>query len=227
MLNGKVLRVPQQESEGLRRLLHSCPQHEGGGKKEILGMDNHQQDPMGTRPEDGGRRVQNQQQLHSTLCTESDEGTQITARVFRAKENETMSYTLELEIEKLPKMPNEILGRNWRAKSYHAKVWKKIIRQELILKKLLPEKPLQKARVCFTRYSSKEPDTDGLYGSFKPVLDALVSQKEAAPSKARLMGRPRLDLVLEDDAPKFIELECKWEKVPRNQGRIKIFVESI
>lgn len=38
----------------------------------------------------------------------------------------------------------------------------------------LPAKPLQKARVKFTRCSSVRPDYDNMVGSFKGCLDALV-----------------------------------------------------
>lgn len=39
----------------------------------------------------------------------------------------------------------------------------------------LPEKPLEKARIRIVRHSFRTLDYDGLVGSMKPVVDALVT----------------------------------------------------
>src|SRR5690606_14842084 len=81
-------------------------------------------------------------------------------------------YELEFEIEGLPKTPNTLLGRSWFVRSAHAKKWMNLV--ALHTNRQRPDYPLEKAELTLTRFSSIEPDTDGLVGSFKAVLDALV-----------------------------------------------------
>src|SRR5690606_35743815 len=111
-------------------------------------------------------------------------------------------------IEGLPKTPNTLLGRSWFVRSAHAKKWLNLV--ALKTNRQRPDYPLEKAELTLTRYSSIEPDFDGLCGSFKAVLDALVK-----------LG------VLKDDKPSNIgQPSYKWEKVNPNSGKIKVRIKQ-
>lgn len=119
-----------------------------------------------------------------------------------------MPYRLSFEVEGLPKMPNQLLGAHWRIRSGEARKWKKLVWATIANKR--PKEPLAKALVTLTRYSSMEPDRDGLRGSFKPILDALVH-----------CG------VIEDDKPSNVgEPFVCWEKCPPKKGKIRVILEE-
>ncbi len=120
-----------------------------------------------------------------------------------------MKYTLEFEILGLPKMPNQLLGRHWRARSSHAQKWTKLVM--FIVVRKVPKKPLEKAKLILTRYSSREPDYDGLTGSFKAVVDALKKTGIIADDTLTVIGKS----------------EYRWEKVSPREGKIRIRVEEI
>lgn len=112
------------------------------------------------------------------------------------------------EIDGLPKMPNQLLGAHWQTRSSHARDWKKRVWAATANKK--PKEPIQVAKVTLCRHSSVEPDTDGLRGSFKPILDALVH-----------CG------ILVDDKPSNVgEPVCFWVKVAPRRGKISVIVEE-
>lgn len=120
-----------------------------------------------------------------------------------------MSYVLHFEVDALPHMPNRLLGAHWRIRSNHAKVWRAWVGYKTIGKR--PPAPLAQAKLTLVRHSSSEPDSDGLRGSFKSVIDALV-----------FVG------VLEDDRPANIgEPKVSWEKAPPKKGKIMVVVESV
>lgn len=58
-----------------------------------------------------------------------------------------------------------------------------------------PASPLKKCRIHIERESTREPDEDGLYGSAKPVLDALQP-----PSKRHPLGLG----IIADDSPRCL-----------------------
>lgn len=113
---------------------------------------------------------------------------------------------LEFEINYLPPLQNQLNVMHWAKRMRE----KKLILAQLIA--FIPpkfKKKAAKASLTLTRYSSRQPDFDGLCGSFKPLIDGLV----------------RLG-VLEDDSPKIIGYPTyQWEKSKRGQGRIKVRVE--
>jgi Holliday junction resolvase RusA-like endonuclease len=74
----------------------------------------------------------------------------------------------------------------------------------------VPSMPLNKARVQATRCSSREIDTDNLYGSFKSVIDSL-----------------KFHGVVIDDKPSCVFLNCQWEKVKNKDAGIRLTVEEI
>lgn len=117
-------------------------------------------------------------------------------------------FDLSFEVEELPKLPNQVLGAHWRVRSSHAKKWKRLVSFQII--DSIPEKPLQKASIVCTRFSSRKPDYDGLAGSFKSVIDALVHFK-----------------VIEDDTPDVIgHPDYKWEKCPPRKGKIRVIIKG-
>ncbi len=120
-----------------------------------------------------------------------------------------MKYSLEFEIVGLPKSPNNLLGRHWRAKAGHAQQWMgKVL---IAVNRNKPVEPLKKATLTLTRFSSSEPDHDGLCGSFKAVIDALVKVK-----------------VLENDKPSNIGSPTYlWEKTKQGAGKIRVKVEEV
>jgi hypothetical protein len=119
-----------------------------------------------------------------------------------------LNYRLYFQIDSLPKMPNQILGSHWRTRSEHARLWKRLVWAAIANKK--PRAPLQRATVTLARHSSVEPDDDGMRGSFKPVLDALVQCGVLVDDKRENIGSPI----------------CFWVKAPPKKGRIVVIVEQ-
>lgn len=66
--------------------------------------------------------------------------------------------------------------------------WQTLVRLEVF--KAYRGLPLKKAKVTLTRYSSGTPDFDGLVGSFKHVLDALVGAGLLIDDNPKVIGQP-------------------------------------
>lgn len=85
-----------------------------------------------------------------------------------------MSYKLFLTLDTLPKSLNKKL--KWGSKFRNVREnqsWDLMIACECSDK--LPPSPLEKANITLIRHSWRTLDYDGLVGSMKPVVDALVS----------------------------------------------------
>lgn len=118
-------------------------------------------------------------------------------------------YELEIEIKGLPKLINQLAWEHWTKKKKHNDLWKKNVALAVGLNK--PEKPLEKAKLTLTRYSSREPDFDGLVSSWKSLIDSLV-----------ICG------VLKDDTQKVIgQSEFLWEKTSPKNGRVRIKIMEV
>lgn len=117
--------------------------------------------------------------------------------------------TLEFEIKGLPKMTNT-LRVHWRVKNDEANKWKELVVESV--KPLWPisNPPLHSAVLSFTRYSTREPDFDGLVSSFKHVQDGLVLAGVLIDDKPKVIGKPNYS----------------WEYARPKQGKIKIKVEA-
>ena len=103
-------------------------------------------------------------------------------------------YSLDVGSKRLPKMPNQLLGQHWRFRREEAMSWHNEIGWQLAMKR--PPEPLVHARlVCVRRSRGPEPDYDGLVGSFKYPIDALVVNR-----------------VLLDDKPSVIKVEYLWSR---------------
>lgn len=119
-----------------------------------------------------------------------------------------MKYVLEFELPGLPPMTNKTHGCSWQALYKKRKEWKEQV--GMIARLRRPEKPLERARVTLTRFSTSRPDFDGLTSGFKPILDALKG------------------IVIVDDAPECVgQPTYLWEKARPNYGKIRVRVEEI
>lgn len=121
-----------------------------------------------------------------------------------------MSYRLVFEIPGLPRMSNASgRSRSWRATHNAARRWKHEV--ILVTRSHRPPAPLERARLTLTRFSSVEPDADGLVIGFKPVIDGLV--------KAGILVNDRMSNI---GMPTY-----RWAKALPGKGKIQVVVEEI
>lgn len=123
--------------------------------------------------------------------------------------------TIEFIIEGLPATTNSGGRAHWAVKAKEAKKWKYAVHKEARLQvaNLCHEYslPLKKARLTLTRYSTREPDYDGLVSGFKHILDGLKEAGVIVDDKVSVIGQP-------------IYL---WEEAKPRQGKIKVKVEGL
>lgn len=119
-------------------------------------------------------------------------------------------YLLEIEIPGLPKSPNVLMKKGVvRLKRKERQKWTRTI--HLMTVGHRPGKPLELARLTLTRHSTICPDFDGLVGSFKFPVDALVDCGIIIDDNMQVIGMP----------------DFRWEKAKANEGKITIRVESL
>lgn len=119
-----------------------------------------------------------------------------------------MGYFIAFEINDLPKMANASGSKSthWRYAKAEVDKWHQLVWWSVAHNK--PAKPLKKAKLILTRYSSVAPDYDGLVRGFKSVVDGLV----------------RCD-VLKDDSLKVTgPWVCEWKKTAEGMGKIRVEV---
>lgn len=122
-----------------------------------------------------------------------------------------MNYTLNIEIKnQLPLSLNKALRAHYHKFNRQNALFRILVAVETIGK--LPPSPLKKARIRLVRHAHRTLDYDGLVGSMKPVVDALVKLK-----------------ILEDDS---WAVTGPWEVTqvfrPMKDGtRLQIHVESV
>ena len=98
----------------------------------------------------------------------------------------------------LPPHQNRLNQMHWGQRLEEKKKWRE--RVALITIGHRPKEPVKIAVLTLTRGSTTSPDSDGLVGSFKMIIDALVYLK-----------------VLEDDNFKHIKMpDYRWEKTKNN-----------
>lgn len=119
-------------------------------------------------------------------------------------------YRLEIELPILPKMTNRRGSSHWRGIHAERKAVKLAVKMA-IRKHKTPPRPLVKAHLTLTRYSSVAPDPDGLVSGFKAVIDSLVECGVIENDRFTNIGMPT-----------FL-----WEKSPPKQGKISVVVEEI
>lgn len=120
-----------------------------------------------------------------------------------------MEYKLSVEIPGLPQTVNQLGRKHWALKVKHNRIWEILVRAHAIGN--LPDKPLTKAMVTLTRYSSREPDFDGLTSSFKCILDSLVKCGVLKDDNSKAIGQPAY----------------VWERCGPKDGSIRIEVTSV
>jgi hypothetical protein len=100
-------------------------------------------------------------------------------------------YSLSLEIPWLPTSLNESLRAGRYANNAKNKAWDQYIWHSVHGK--APPKPLKKAKLKITRHAHRMLDYDGLVGSLKPVVDALVFAQVIADDSWNVLGRWEVD----------------------------------
>ena len=117
-----------------------------------------------------------------------------------------MKLTFKLTRDKLPGMNTAHTRRHWAVAHKEARNWRDWIWWALRGAGLkTSQMPLQNVSVVLTRHSQKEPDFDNMVYSWKPVVDALVSND-----------------IIEDDAPKYLKREYRWEFAKARHGHVTI-----
>ncbi len=118
-------------------------------------------------------------------------------------------YSIEFKLDRLPKTVNALQSMTWKARHGHSTRWKRSIWRAVWPFK--PSAPLNKAKITLIRVSAKEPDYDGLVGSFKCIIDGLREVGVLADDKSQNIGIPTY----------------LWEKTNPSNGHIKIKVEAV
>ena len=131
-------------------------------------------------------------------------------------------YSINLEFDVLPKMNTAHSRRHWSVHAKESADWR--YRMRIAVGRNKPERPLPRSRVVMTRCSASEPDHDNLAVSFKPILDALTMSRPS-PSKKRFHRMVMRADVIEDDSPKHVEREYRWEYAKK--GKILIQIEEL
>lgn len=81
-------------------------------------------------------------------------------------------YKLDLTLHSLPESLNKGLRAHRMKYQQKNKMWDLLIFG--MVRQKLPAQPLTKARLTIVRHSWRQLDYDGLVGSLKPIVDALV-----------------------------------------------------
>lgn len=118
------------------------------------------------------------------------------------------SYCLVFEIPYLPKPPNRLLTAHWSVAYKEKKQVLHLVNLSTIGKR--PAEPLSKASLILERHSSVMPEYDGMTGSFKYVIDSLVSLKILKNDTMDVIGSP------------FYQ----WVKAKKNEGKIRVVVKN-
>lgn len=117
----------------------------------------------------------------------------------------------EFELKGLPRMTNSIGRSHWTVKHRESVKWQNMVVtqcQKLGIENL----GLGSAVLTLTRFSSTEPDFDGLVSGFKHVLDGLVVCGVIINDKPSVIGQPKYF----------------WEYSPRKQGgKISVKIETL
>ena len=97
-------------------------------------------------------------------------------------------FRLSLILTGLPKTTNAGGRLHWAVKAKEAKSWRNLVAMATLGAK--PPHPLKSATLALTRYSTREPDFDGLVSSFKHIIDGLVDAGIIADDKPSVIGQP-------------------------------------
>ena len=120
----------------------------------------------------------------------------------------------------LPKLVNRTRGQHWAVTRKEKLEWYWRVAGAIPADRR-PAEPLPYARVILTRISANEPDRDGLYGSFKSVLDSLMPAKITRSGK-----RPGIALIT-DDSSQHCQFIARWRKGKQKKAAVQIQVWEI
>jgi Holliday junction resolvase RusA-like endonuclease len=109
------------------------------------------------------------------------------------------------EIPDIPKTPNQLLRRHWSAVMKEKQKWHLLV--SLCCK--YKGEPLQKAKITFTRHSSRKPDYDNLVASFKWIADGLIKAGVIVDDKYEVIGQS----------------QYKWEKAAPKSSKVTVQIE--
>lgn len=102
-----------------------------------------------------------------------------------------MSYKLFITLDQLPKSLNKKLRSNRFALHRENKAYDSLIACQCSSN--LPTNPLQRANITIIRHSFRFLDYDGLVGSLKPIVDALVTCGVLSDDSWPVLGRWNVD----------------------------------
>lgn len=105
-------------------------------------------------------------------------------------------------------MTNAHANASWFRRKAEADKWKRLMFYELVGK--APKEPLTNIELTCVRYSSREPDYDGLVSGFKHCIDALKINKIILDDKPSVIGTPIY----------------RWEKCSKGSGKITIEIKE-
>lgn len=95
-------------------------------------------------------------------------------------------YKVLIQTENLPKSTNIKLRSHYFRNHAETKMWQLLISS--LIRGQLPKKPLLKAKITVVRHSYRFLDFDGLVGSMKPVVDALVYNNVISDDSWNVLG---------------------------------------
>ena len=84
-------------------------------------------------------------------------------------------YTLTFEVLTMPLTLNQVMSKHWRSRHKNFEDIKREVKYSILQFKK-PERPLTKAEIHISRFSSGTLDRDNAYFTAKPILDALVRE---------------------------------------------------
>lgn len=102
-------------------------------------------------------------------------------------------YQLQIEIDAFPKSLNKKLRGHWGKNHRENCLWDTLIFQ--LVRYKLPPAPLSKAKIKIVRHFWAKMDFDGLVGSLKPVIDALVTSGVIKDDRWDVLGAWEVDQV--------------------------------
>jgi len=119
------------------------------------------------------------------------------------------AYEVKIRLEGLPTGGNS--RQHWRAKHAETKKWKNAILKALGNR--IPEKPLEKVKLRYTRASSNVMDWDNVAISFKAIQDGLVEAGVMVDDKVKnIPEMPIYDQVKAPRGKGYVTIEV-WEVV--------------
>ncbi len=82
-----------------------------------------------------------------------------------------MGYTVVLDLEGAPELPNKIGKRHWTVIAKHRRAWRTWV--VLAARGKQPPRPLQRASVKLEIWRKRRTNPDNLVASVKPLIDGL------------------------------------------------------